>query len=115
MLGIVVYTVVVLSMTAMLVVVMRDNERLHEEKSEMMRAYADLASRHVRAMREMPANEHAKMLGRTVEARTSDGAKWREMVVVAVSWKGALAVRPTSEPDKPARWIHKSKVDEWVR
>lgn len=115
MLGIVVYVVVVLSMTAMLVVAMMDNERLYEEKSEMMRTYADLASRHVKAMREMPANEHAKMLGRTVEARTSDGAKWREMVVVAVSWKGALAVRPTSEPDKPARWIHKSKVDEWVR
>ena len=115
MLGIVVYVVTVVSMALTVVAAIRDNERLHEEKAEMVRAYANLASRHVRAMRDMPANEHAKMLGRTVEARTSDGAKWREMVVVAVSWKGALAVRPTSEPDKPARWIHKSKVDEWVR
>lgn len=115
MVGIIVYIMTIVTMTLIIALAIRGNEELCEEKAALLERYAELAARHARAMRDMPANEHAKMLGRTVEARLSDGAKWREMVVVAVSWKGALAVRPTSEPDKPARWIHKSKVDEWVR
>ena len=61
------------------------------------------------------ANPYARMLGQTVEARVYEGSKWERMVVVAVSWHGAVAVRPLSDLATKARWIHKSKVPTRVR
>ena len=58
---------------------------------------------------------YAHLLGKTVEAKVYEGSKWERMVVVAVSWKGAVAVRPEWDLQTKARWIHKDKVPYRVR
>ena len=63
----------------------------------------------------MPTNKHAHMLGRVVQAKVYEGSNWEPMVIVAVSHKGSVAVRPVSDPECSARWIHKSKVPKRVR
>lgn len=62
-----------------------------------------------------PKNPYAHLLGKEVEARVYEASDWERMVVVAVSWKGAVAVRRVSDPGSKARWIHKSKTAERVR
>ena len=64
-------------------------------------------------MRQM--NPHAWMLGRTVDARVYEGSDWEHMVVVAVSWKGAVCVRPLENLSTRGRWIRKELVPERVR
>ena len=66
-------------------------------------------------MRLQFANQHARLLGKTVEAKVYEGSKWERMVVVAVSWKGAVAVRPEWDQEAKARWIHKDKAPYRVR
>ncbi len=61
------------------------------------------------------ANKFGLLLGRTVEAKVYDGSKWERMVIVAVSWRGAVAVRPEWDLETKARWIPKCKVAERVR
>ena len=58
---------------------------------------------------------YARLLGRTVDAKVYEGSKWERMVVVAVSWRGAVAVRPVSDLSARARWIHKNHVPQRVR
>lgn len=54
-------------------------------------------------------------LGKTCKVRYSDG-KWRRCNVVAVSHKGAVAVRNAAEKGgKKAFWIPKEEVLERVR
>lgn len=62
-----------------------------------------------------PVNEHAHLLGRTVMAKVYEGSAWERMVVVAVSWKGAIAVRPEWDPEARARWIRKDVAPQRVR
>ena len=74
--------------------------------------------RHVAARRKERLdayNPHARMLGREVEARTHRRARWERCVVVAVSWKGAVCVRTTRNPQAPGRWIPKELAGERVR
>ena len=66
-------------------------------------------------LRLIPANPHAYKLGQVVEARVYEGSEWEPMKVVAVSHKGAVAVRPVMDPECPARWIDKRYVEERVR
>lgn len=61
------------------------------------------------------ANPHARLLGRTVEVKVYEGSEWERMVVVAVSWQGAVAVRPEHDPYVRARWIPKDKAPNRVR
>lgn len=69
-----------------------------------------------RALREMALrNPYAHLLGKTVEAKVYEGSEWERMVIVAVSWKGAVAVRPVYDLETKARWIHKDKVPDRVR
>ena len=63
----------------------------------------------------LPHNEHANMLDRVVRAKVYEGSNWEAMLVVAVSHKGAVAVRPVMYQDAPARWISKEHVADRVR
>ena len=60
-------------------------------------------------------NPHAHRLGRICWVRPHSGKRWREHVVVAVSWKGAICVRPTDRLDEDGYWIKKQNVDWRVR
>lgn len=60
-------------------------------------------------------NPYARLLGRVVEAKVYEGSEWESMVVVAVSWKGSVAVRPTRDLSAKARWIRKERVPQRVR
>lgn len=62
-----------------------------------------------------PKNPYAHLLGRVVEARVYEASDWERMIVVAVSWKGAVAVRRVADPDSKARWIRKDVTKERVR
>ena len=62
-----------------------------------------------------PTNPHARLLGKVVNAKKYEGSEFEPMVVVAVSHKGALAVRPVGDPRQSARWIPKGKVERMVR
>lgn len=55
---------------------------------------------------------HAELLGKALMA--DDGGTEREHRVVAVSRRGAVAVRPADEPGRPARWINPEKALETV-
>ena len=61
------------------------------------------------------SNPHAHLLGRTVEARVYEASKWERMVIVAVSWRGAVCVRPSRDMSAPGRWIPKQFVPQRVR
>lgn len=60
-------------------------------------------------------NPHAHLLGKIVEARVYEASDWEPMVVVAVSWKGAVCVRYANDPDGRGRWIKKQFVPYRVR
>lgn len=60
-------------------------------------------------------NKHARLLGKEVEAKVYEGSEWERMVVVAVSWRGAVCVRPVHDLTTKGRWIHKSKAPGRVR
>ena len=60
-------------------------------------------------------NPYAPLLGRVVYAKVYEGSEWERMLVVAVSWKGAVAVRPLRDLSTKARWIHKQHVPTRVR
>ena len=62
-----------------------------------------------------PENPYAHLLGKIVEARVYEASDWEPMVVVAVSWKGSVAVRRVSDPESKARWIRKDVTRERVR
>lgn len=58
---------------------------------------------------------YARLLGRVVEAKVYEGSKWESVIVVAVSWKGSVAVRPVRDLSTKARWIRKELVPQRVR
>lgn len=58
---------------------------------------------------------YARLLGRVVEAKVYEDSEWESMVVVAVSWKGSVAVRPVRDLSAKARWIRKERVPQRVR
>ena len=58
---------------------------------------------------------YAHYLGRTVEVKVYAASRWERMVVVAVSWHGAVAVRPAADLKTRARWIRADLVPERVR
>ena len=68
-----------------------------------------------RLMRLQFANPYAHLLGRTVEARVYEGSDWERMVVVAVSWRGAVCVRPERDLETMGRWIRKDLTPTRVR
>ena len=76
------------------------------------RNYADVAEQ---LSRRQFASPYAHYLGRTIEAKVYPVSRWARMVVVAVSWRGAVAVRPESDPTTHARWISADLVPERVR
>lgn len=80
-----------------------------------LRASSDWRAASRKLMRMQFANPYAHLLGKTVEAKVYEASEWERMVVVAVSWKGAVAVRPEWDLQTKARWIHKSKVPDRVR
>lgn len=60
-------------------------------------------------------NKYAHLLGKTVEAKVYEASKWERMVVVAVSWQGAVCVRPERDMRTKARWIRKELVPSRIR
>ena len=59
-------------------------------------------------------NVHSRLLGRRCLVRKK--GKWREHVIVAVSWKGALCVRDSrNDSGHGAYWVSKYEVPERVR
>ena len=58
---------------------------------------------------------YAHYLGRTLEVKVYAASRWERMVVVAVSWRGAVAVRPATDTKTRARWIRADLVPERVR
>lgn len=62
-----------------------------------------------------PANPYARWLGRTCWVRPCGREVWEEHVITAVSWRGAVCVRRTSEPDHDGYWIRKDNVGWRVR
>lgn len=60
-------------------------------------------------------NPYARFLGKIVEAKIYEASDWERVLVVAVSWKGSLCVRPVRDLGASARWIHKGKVPMRVR
>ena len=55
-------------------------------------------------------NPYAHLLGKEVEARVYEGSTYERMVVVAVSWRGSVCVRPVRDMEAKGRWIPKNKV-----
>ncbi len=66
-------------------------------------------------MRLQFANPYAHLLGRTIEAKVYEGSDWEKMVVIAVSWRGAVCVRPVRDLATKGRWIPKYYAHERVR
>lgn len=52
-------------------------------------------------------NPYAHLLGKEVEAKVYEASNWERVVVVAVSWRGAVCVRPVRDMQAKGRWIHK--------
>ena len=61
------------------------------------------------------AYPYAELLGKEVEARVYEASRWERMIVVAVSWRGAVAVRPANDLETRARWIRADLVPDRVR
>lgn len=75
-----------------------------------------VAWRAVRGRRDGRAmNPHARLLGQVVEAKIYEASDWERMVVVAVSWEGAVCVRRLSNMRGRGRWIPKDKAPHRVR
>ena len=78
--------------------------------------YADATRRYASLSRSYAAlNPYAALLGAEVEARVYAESRWERMVVVAVSWRGAVAVRPRHDLATRARWIRAELVPDRVR
>jgi len=60
-------------------------------------------------------NPYARFLGKIVEAKVYEASDWERMLVVAVSWKGSVCVRPVRDLGTVAHWINKDKVPYRVR
>ncbi len=60
-------------------------------------------------------NKYAHLLGRTVWVKKYEASRWEQAIVVAVSRRGSVAVRRTSDPKESAHWIDKRHVNERVR
>lgn len=60
-------------------------------------------------------NKYAHLLGRTVEAKVYEASSWERMVIVAVSWQGAVCVRPVRDMRTKGRWIRKNLVPSRIR
>ena len=88
---------------------------LAHEVAERERRLREMSEFNASLLRALPRNPHAKLLGEVVQAKVRGRDEWEPMLVVAVSHKGALAVRPVSNPKRSARWIHKQHVSERVR
>ncbi len=86
--------------------------RIRNASTERERAEEALVT-HVKFVASL--NPYAFLLGRVVEARVYEASRWERMVVVAVSWKGAICVRPEADPLASARWISKEAAPERVR
>lgn len=99
------YAAILAAVAYMLVDIVLHERKVNRRHAETMRVLASLCAE----------NPHARWLGRTVEARVYEGSDWERMVVVAVSWKGSLAVRPERDMQTKARWIRKQLVGERVR
>lgn len=80
-----------------------------------LRASSDWRAASRKLMRMQFANPYAHLLGKTVEAKVYEASEWERMVVVAVSWHGAVAVRPERDPQTTARWIRKELAPYRVR
>ena len=78
-------------------------------------ARSDYESAAERLERLQFANPYAKLLGRTVEAKVYAESRWERMVVVAVSWHGAVCVRPESDMKTKGRWIASELTPSRVR
>lgn len=76
------------------------------------RNYVDVAEE---LSRRQFASPYAHYLGRTVEAKVYPVSRWERMVVVAVSWRGAVAVRPEHDLNTRARWISADLAPTRVR
>lgn len=115
MVGVIVYVMVVVAMAVMVAATLRECDRLHDEASVLLANNAELAARCATLESRMPRNEHARMLDETVDAKVRERDEWQPMLVVAVSHKGSLAVRPVSEPGRAAKWIPARLVEKRVR
>ena len=58
---------------------------------------------------------YGRWLGRTCWVRPLHRESWRECVIVAVSWKGAVCVRDAGSLDEDGYWIKKYNVEWRVR
>ena len=88
---------------------------LAHEVAERERQLHEMSELNVSLLRELPRNPYAKLLGEVVQAKVREKDEWQAMRIVAVSHKGAVAVRPVSDPEAKAKWIRKSKVSERMR
>ena len=62
-----------------------------------------------------PLNPYAHLLGRVVEVKVYQASDWERMVVVAVSWHGAVCVRRVADMESRGRWIRKELAPDRVR
>lgn len=83
---------------------------LAHEVAERERRLREMSELNISLLGELPRNPHAKLLGEVVQAKVYERDEWQAMRIVAVSHKGAVAVRPVSDPYASARWIAKDKV-----
>ena len=60
-------------------------------------------------------NPYEAWLGRECWVRPAGRDKWRKHVIVAVSWRGAVCVRPVRDMQTKGRWIHKDVAPMRVR
>ena len=60
-------------------------------------------------------NPYAHLLGKEVEAKVYAASNWERVVVIAVSWRGAVCVRPVRDMQTKGRWIHKNVAPMRVR
>lgn len=84
-------------------------------RDEMLKLSDQVARLEAERARAQALNPHAHLLGKVVEARVYEASEWERMVVVAVSWHGAVAVRPERDPQTTARWIRKELAPHRVR
>ena len=80
-----------------------------------LRASSDWRAASRKLMRMQFANPYAHLLGKTVEAKVYEASEWERMVVVAVSWRGAVCVRPEHDLGTIGRWIKKDLTPTRVR
>lgn len=60
-------------------------------------------------------NPYAHLLGKEVEAKVYAASNWERVIVIAVSWRGSVCVRPVRDMQTKGRWIHKDVAPMRVR